>query len=448
MDMSQRLRRWIPEIVLSDTAFASRHRVLRVILALHLPLIIGVAVLLGHAGIHLGGRGAARPAMAGMNEGVAATMIWTMISGVAMCAVLSGVLRSRRGKALSVAVGLLLAASALVHGGGGLTDLHFHYFVVLALIGLYQDWLPFAAAIVLVAVHHLVIGTLYPTMVFSDPRAQAHPVPWALMHAAFVLAGSAAQVAYWRFAYTASQEAEVAQQVATMEVQRTLREAADEAHHRELEAAAAARTEVMEREEIAGRLAQVLAAVAQTGRDLGVEADSAVDSMQEALCDVRTKVGMATDSTEQALDNATSAADVAQRLERAVNEIATVTGLIQAVADQTNLLALNATIEAARAGEAGKGFGVVAAEVKELASQTAAATARIEATVKEVSSGTADANRAMTTVSETLKAVAQTQRLVDGAVAEQSERAAWTREIILAAATKVSAAGDDGTKGI
>ena len=39
------------------------------------------------------------------------------------------------------------------------------------------------------------------------------------------------------------------------------------------------------------------------------------------------------------------------------------------------LLALNATIEAARAGDAGKGFAVVANEVKELAEQTAKATA-------------------------------------------------------------------------
>ena len=57
-------------------------------------------------------------------------------------------------------------------------------------------------------------------------------------------------------------------------------------------------------------------------------------------------------------------------LSSAVSGLRDVLKVIDMITGQTNLLALNATIEAARAGDAGKGFGVVANEVKKLASDT------------------------------------------------------------------------------
>src|SRR5262249_49064946 len=126
-------------------------------------------------------------------------------------------------------------------------------------------------------------------------------------------------------------------------------------------------------------------------------------------------------------------------LETTVAEIATVAGLIQAVADQTKLLALNATIEAARAGAAGKGFGVVANEVKDLAAQTAAATARIEETVGQVTAGAAAVAEAVGGVAERLGSVAATQREVASSLEEQADLAVRTRSSIAAAAEHVSA---------
>jgi methyl-accepting chemotaxis protein len=401
---------------------------LTAILWLHLPLIVAVVLLVGH-----------HDQAGGLSGTAHLRLVWSLIAGTAVCAVVARSATTRRGGAIAVSVGMLLAADALVHGGGGLTDLHFHFFVVLALISLYQDLVPFLLAIVLVAVHHLGLGLIAPTEVFSDSRAQAHPLPFALLHAVFVLAMCAAQMMYWRFSAVSQAEAEDVRQQTADEGAAALRTAATEASRREGAAATDAASQLAQREVLAGHLEEVLGTVTARGVALAAEAGDAMGLFQDALRQATSVVTAATSETAAAIDGAAGARPRIASLESAVADIAAIAALIQSVADQTNLLALNATIEAARAGEAGRGFGVVASEVKELAAQTAKATARIEATVTDVTTGTAAIATSVEGVAHRLKAVARMQEDVANALAEQTDLAIRTRASVVAAADQVSA---------
>ena len=95
-------------------------------------------------------------------------------------------------------LGLILASALLVHASGGFIEAHFHFFVMMAVIVLYQDWMPFLLALISVVVDHGVIGTFVPTMVYNHSGAQHHPWHWALIHGGFILAESAALLIYWR----------------------------------------------------------------------------------------------------------------------------------------------------------------------------------------------------------------------------------------------------------
>jgi methyl-accepting chemotaxis protein len=84
-----------------------------------------------------------------------------------------------------------------------------------------------------------------------------------------------------------------------------------------------------------------------------------------------------------------------------VEEVEKFIGEIGEINQQTSFLALNASIEAARAGAAGTTFHVVAGEVRQLSSGTAALAERMRASVGAVSRGVARGYEILQTIADT-----------------------------------------------
>lgn len=118
---------------------------------------------------------------------------------VAVPALLASYERLGRGlRSCIAAFGLVSASAVLVHLSGGYIEAHFHFFVVLGILALYQDWGPFLVATGYVVGHHAVMGVLDPRSVFNHPAALERPALWALIHGLFILAASAVCLVTWR----------------------------------------------------------------------------------------------------------------------------------------------------------------------------------------------------------------------------------------------------------
>ncbi len=247
------------------------------------------------------------------------------------------------------------------------------------------------------------LGVNLNTMVegLSDTARQIRQVSSGVAAAAAEILAATTQ----QNASSTEQDAAVTQTMATAEqVRTTVQQTADRA-------------------QAVANLSQRSLAVSRTGQSVVVDSARGMKLLRERVESIAENILLLSERTQQ---------------------IGEIIGTVNDIADQSKMLALNASIEAARAGEEGKGFAVVAMEVRQLAEQSRAATARVRDILNEIQQAT---NTAVMVTEEGSKGADSGVVLVERA-GEAIRNLAATIEEAAQSAAQIAASTQQQTNGM
>jgi methyl-accepting chemotaxis protein len=351
--------------------------------------------------------------------------------------------------ALAIAVALVGQTSLLVFAFSGhpwQVEMHFYYFVVLALLLGFCDWRVLIVAAALIALHHTGLNIVLPDAVYPGGtdyfRVAVHAIAVVIETAMLVFIGHTIRGAFAamdearRIAEDSAIELEKFAEQQTMSLEDTTKRAGRtdallyEFKVEMAESVAILHTAATSLQENAGRLGVATTRATEQAVTVSVtcqETSGKVNSAAQAGEELARTIAHVGENAAQSSRLAAEAVYEAERTSATIDEMAAVaqeigkvTELITAIAGQTNLLALNATIEAARAGEAGRGFAVVAQEVKALAAQTAGATQEISSKIAAMQSTTTRSVAAIEGISATIRELDRFSALIASAVEQQA----------------------------
>ena len=357
--------------------------------------------------------------------------------------------RGTLGSRLTMAAAFLLISALIIHQTGGMIEMHFHIFGILAFLLMYRDWRVPVAGAAVTALHHAAFFVAQemglPLRVFMDHGG------WHIVgvHAAWVVFEVAILVHMARLLAAETRQAEalmrVAEQVGRGDltaragggagagamgsaveamntgterlevVVRSVRVRAGEVADVAQSFTSAAEHVTGAADGVAGSLTQLVAGAQEQARNTQMMAD-ALGQMVRSIDDVARRaegvsaesqralgaagdgsrvIGAAVDALRRIRETVRDAAGRIEELNAYSERIGGITQVITGIAAQTNLLALNAAIEAARAGEHGRGFAVVAEEVRKLASQSGESAHEAAELIRNVQAVTARAVESM-----------------------------------------------------
>jgi signal transduction histidine kinase len=185
---------------LDEETFQRRHLLLCWLLALHVPVLWVMGVWRGYGVAHV------------------TAEISVPLAAVAF----ARLARNRRLASFFTTFGLVYCSSVLVHLSGGMVEAHFHFFVLIGLIALYQDWVPLVWNVVFTLLSHGAGSALASGLIFNHDAGQNKPWLWAVIHASAVLAASAGVVIFWKNTEIAQQRnVALVEHLGAVEIERT-----------------------------------------------------------------------------------------------------------------------------------------------------------------------------------------------------------------------------------
>jgi methyl-accepting chemotaxis protein len=376
--------------------WAPRHRAICALLLAHLPGLAVLGAIEGFGPLHIAG---------------------DLLPLAVFAALASWSSATRLTRSIFASLGLVTASAMLVHTTGGAIEAHFHFFVMLPIIGLYLDWRPFALAVGYIVVHHAGFAIAFPDQVYPGDPSVTTVIEKTAIHAAFVVAEIVALLVTFRLAQAQEERldlraAEVDRKNLTLDERNSQLDATvarlDTVVASAKSLAAEVRAEavgvsatgadvltgVVSTEAAAERSASAVADAGQVAEAIAERAEGTTAEAEQVVEQAAAASG-ASEAGRDAVGSAIAAMDDVQEridaisgrvvtLSERTQEISTIVATVRELADQSNLLALNASIEAARAGEHGRGFAVVADQVRQLAERSASATANVDALLRDI----------------------------------------------------------------
>jgi signal transduction histidine kinase len=134
----------------------------------------------------------------GVWRGFGSAYVATALVAPFACLVVGRLVPHRRLASLLITAGLVYCSAALVGFSGGSIEAHFHFFIMIGFIALYQDWVPFLWNIAFTVASHGIGSVWQSNLIFNHPSGQTSPWTWSTIHGVAVLAACVGVVVFWQ----------------------------------------------------------------------------------------------------------------------------------------------------------------------------------------------------------------------------------------------------------